>query len=143
LVQLRPPAIARCEMALAFARWVRDDLAPAAALTQSSIQRIDIAASYTCRPRNNVSGARLSEHGLANAIDVGAIVVSGQRVGISDAVRPAILFTEMRRAACARFTTVLGPGADAAHEHHLHLDLAQRRNGFRLCQWTQTDDPIP
>jgi hypothetical protein len=144
LVHLQPPAVARCGMALAFVHWVRDDLAPAATPFDGSLRRIDIAASYTCRPRNNVKGARLSEHGLANAIDISAIVVSsGGRIGISDPVRPAILFSEMRHTACARFTTVLGPGADAAHEHHLHLDLARRRGGFRICQWNQADDPNP
>jgi hypothetical protein len=29
---------------------------------------------------------------------------------------------------------VLGPGSDAFHDDHLHLDLAERRGGYRLCQ---------
>jgi hypothetical protein len=142
-VELQPAAVARCEMALAFARWVRDDVAPAATHFDGRLQRVEIAASYSCRPRNNIKGAKMSEHGLANAIDVGAIVLSkAGRVGISGPVRPAMLFAEMRRTACERFTTVLGPGSDAAHEHHLHLDLAKRRGGYRMCQWIQYD-PIP
>jgi len=32
---------------------------------------------------------------------------------------------------------VLGPGADRAHELHLHVDLAERRGGYRLCQWPE------
>ncbi|MEG4644742.1 extensin family protein [Paracoccus sp. APAP_BH8] len=28
----------------------------------------------------------------------------------------------------------LGPGANAAHVDHLHLDIKARRGGFRLCQ---------
>jgi hypothetical protein len=144
VVELRPPALARCEMAHAFARWIRDDLAPALTTHEGSLQRIEIAGSYTCRPRNNVAGARLSEHGLANAIDVGAVVLSkAGRIRIDEPTRPAILFSEMRRTACARFTTVLGPGADAAHAHHLHVDLARRRGGYRICQWHQADDPMP
>jgi hypothetical protein len=143
-VELRPAALVRCEMAHTFARWVRDDLVAALTPYEGYLQRLEIAASYTCRPRNNVSGARLSEHGLANAIDIAAIVLSaGGRIGISEPVRPAILFSEMKRSACARFTTVLGPGADAAHEHHLHVDLAHRRGGYRICQWNQADDPNP
>jgi hypothetical protein len=143
-VELRPAALVRCEMAHTFARWVRDDLVAALTPHEGSLQRLEIAASYTCRPRNNVSGARLSEHGLANAIDIAAIVLSaGGRIGISEPVRPAILFSEMKRSACARFATVLGPGADAAHEHHLHVDLARRRGGYRICQWNQADDPNP
>jgi len=143
-VELKPAVVARCEIALQFARWVRDDLAAAATPHDGTLQRIEIAASYSCRPRNNIAGARLSEHALANAIDVRAIVVSrGGRIAIDDPVRPAILFSEMRRSACARFTTVLGPGADAAHADHLHVDLRHRRNGYRICQWHQADEPMP
>ena len=43
--------------------------------------------------------------------------------------------TEFAAAACDRFTTVLGPGSDSYHETHIHLDLAQRYRGYRMCQW--------
>ena len=143
-VELRPAALARCEKALAFATWVREDLADAVRHAGGKLERIDVAASYSCRPRNNISGARLSEHGIANAIDVGALIVSGgRRIAIDDKSAPAILLAEMRLSACARFTTVLGPGADAAHEHHLHVDLARRRGGYRMCQWNLPDWPMP
>ncbi len=144
-VELRPAAIARCGMALAFARWVREDLAPSVAILDSGLKRIDIAASYHCRPRNNLDGARLSEHGLANAIDISALhVESGKRIAIVNAGEaPPYLFETIRVSACARFTTVLGPGADAAHADHVHLDLARRRGGFRLCQWPHAEWPSP
>jgi hypothetical protein len=143
-VELRPAAVARCEKALAFARWVREDLADAARYAGGRLERVEIAASYSCRPRNNVSGARLSEHGIANAIDVGALVLEkGRRIAIDDKNAPAVLLAEMRRSACERFTTVLGPGADAAHEHHLHVDLARRRGGYRMCQWNMPNWPMP
>jgi hypothetical protein len=41
---------------------------------------------------------------------------------------------EIRRAACQFFSTVLGPGSDAAHADHLHLDLRARKAGYRICQ---------
>lgn len=144
-VQLRPAAVARCEMALEFARWVREDLAPSVRVLESGLARIDIAASYSCRPRNNVAGARLSEHGLANAIDVSALHLDdGSRIAIvNSSDEPQYLFAEMRLSACKRFTTVLAPGADAAHHDHLHVDLARRRGGYRLCQWPHADWPFP
>jgi hypothetical protein len=37
---------------------------------------------------------------------------------------------------------VLGPGSDWYHEDHIHLDLAQRRNDYRICQWNVWD-PLP
>jgi hypothetical protein len=30
---------------------------------------------------------------------------------------------------------VLGPGSDGFHEEHIHVDLAERRSGNRLCHW--------
>jgi hypothetical protein len=43
---------------------------------------------------------------------------------------------------CARFTTVLGPGSDWYHEDHIHLDLMERRNNYKICQW-DVWDPLP
>ncbi|HEY0236230.1 MAG TPA: extensin family protein, partial [Afipia sp.] len=43
---------------------------------------------------------------------------------------------------CTRFMTVLGPGSDWYHEDHIHLDLAERRNNYKLCQWG-VYDPLP
>jgi len=97
-----------------------------------------VAASYVCRPRNNVKGAVLSEHGRANALDVRALGLADGRTVLVTATDVPALMVEMKRSACARFTTVLGPGADPSHEFHLHVDLAQRRGGYRICQW-----PLP
>jgi hypothetical protein len=46
------------------------------------------------------------------------------------------------RSVCARFPTVLGPGSDWYHEDHIHLDLIERRNNYRICQWN-VYDPLP
>ena len=143
-VELRPAAVARCEMAYEFAKWVREDLSRSIRPLNSGLKRIEIAASYHCRPRNNVAGARLSEHGLANAIDVGALVLDNNlRIAIVDPKAPQYLFAEMRLSTCKRFTTVLGPGSDAAHRNHVHLDLAKRRGGYRMCQWSHAEWLIP
>jgi hypothetical protein len=37
---------------------------------------------------------------------------------------------------------VLGPGSDGYHEDHIHLDLMERRNDYRICQWDVLD-PLP
>lgn len=142
-VTLRPSALIRCETAEAVADWVREELVPA---TQDygGVTRIEVAASYHCRPRNNVHGARMSEHGRANAIDIRAIVMKdGRRFGVDIPETPLQLLADLRRSACAYFTTVLGPGSDGYHEDHFHMDLAQRRNGYRLCQWQVPTPPEP
>jgi len=41
----------------------------------------------------------------------------------------------VRQSACMRFTTVLGPGSDDFHKTHIHLDLIERRDNYRICQW--------
>jgi hypothetical protein len=41
----------------------------------------------------------------------------------------------LRKSACERFMTVLGPGSDGYHENHVHVDLAKRRHDYRICQW--------
>jgi hypothetical protein len=142
-VTLRPAALIRCETAEAIADWVREELVPATE-AYSGLARIDVAASYHCRPRNNIRGALMSEHGRANALDVRAIVMNdGRRFGVDLPETPIQLLSDLRRSSCARFTTVLGPGSDGYHENHFHVDLAQRRGGYRLCQWNLPSPPLP
>jgi hypothetical protein len=142
-VTLRPSALIRCETAEAVADWVRDELVPATA-SYSGVARLEVAASYHCRPRNNVRGAQMSEHGRANAIDIRAVVMNdGRRFGVDLPETPIQLLADLRRGACARFTTVLGPGSDGYHENHFHMDLAQRRGGYRICQWHVPSPPEP
>ena len=49
----------------------------------------------------------------------------------------------LRESACHRFTTVLGPGSDGHHEGHIHLDVAERRHGYRICEWDVREPPPP
>jgi len=136
VVPLNPPAILRCPLAEAVADWVRDDIAPAAAKLGSNLASIVNYDSYSCRGRNRVAGAKLSEHGKANALDIRALNLANGV--IVEPTNPAVAkdFRDaMRRSACARFMTVLGPGSDGYHESHVHVDLAERTRGYRMCQW--------
>ncbi len=42
----------------------------------------------------------------------------------------------LRMTACGYFTTVLGPGADAAHEAHFHFDFGIHgaTPNYRICE---------
>ena len=132
----------RCEMAEAVADFVDHDVAPAAAALGSPLRAIQNYASYECRGRNRVAGAKLSEHGVANALDVRAVRLKDGRVVMpADANAPHMFRTAMKTAACDRFTTVLGPGSDGYHEDHIHLDRIERRGGYRMCQWDVRDEP--
>jgi hypothetical protein len=138
-VALTPTPTVRCEMAEAFARWVREDVAPALETPAARLTGASVDASFECRGRNRVVGAKISQHGFGNAIDVNAFSVGGKVFRLTDFSADKELRTRIKEAACARFTTVLGPGSDGYHESHVHLDIIERRGGFRLCQWDVRD----
>ena len=142
-IPLTPPATLRCKMAEALAHWVREDVSPAVTTLGAALRAIDNYDSYQCRGRNRVMGAKTSEHGLANALDVrGLRLANGNFADLTDRTLMKDFRENVRRSACARFMTVLGPGSDGFHESHIHLDLAERSRGFRMCQWDVLD-PIP
>jgi hypothetical protein len=123
-------------MAEMFADWVATGVAPAVGMTGNQLARIGVDTSYQCRTRNPMTESRMSEHATGNAIDVRELTLSdGDRLGLTDSSVNEELRSKVAASACSRFTTVLGPGADAHHEDHIHLDLRKRRSGYRICQW--------
>jgi len=143
LVSVKPAAILRCAMASAIADWIRTDMAPLAASLGSVISDLDNFDSFECRGRNRVAGAKLSEHGRANALDVRAFrLANGQSISLIDRTVSRDIRENLLHSACARFSTVLGPGSDWYHEDHIHLDLMERHNNYRICQWSIWD-PLP
>lgn len=141
-VAIKPAATLRCTMAAAIADWIRSDVAPLAEELGSRVSELDNRDSFECRGRNRVTGAKLSEHGRANALDVGALkLANGRTIDLTDRAVERDLREKVLGSVCARFTTVLGPGSDGYHENHIHLDMIQRRNGYRICQW-KIHDPV-
>jgi Extensin-like protein C-terminus len=139
-VAVEPPATLRCEMAETVVSFVRQDLAPATAAMGSALSAIENYDSYDCRGRNRVAGAKLSEHGLANALDIRSVrLKDGRVVRPADSGAPSGFRVAMKAAVCNRFTTVLGPGSDGYHEDHIHIDRIERLGGYRLCQWDLHD----
>ena len=139
-IALNPAAVTRCSMAEAVVRWVREEAAPLVAQQSAPLWSLTTAASFECRGRNRVVGAQLSQHGLANALDVRAFTLTdGKVLTLTDPAVSKDLRLRLQETACAHFTTVLGPGSDGYHEDHIHLDLAERRSGYRLCQWAVRD----
>ena len=85
VVALNPPPTIRCSMAEAVVEWVRADVGPAAASELGApLAAITNLDSYQCRGRNNIAGAKLSEHGKGNAIDVTVIKLAQRRRVQSD-----------------------------------------------------------
>jgi hypothetical protein len=137
-VAISPAATLNCETAEALALWVKESVVPAARRSFGAMPRAVVHDSaYVCRPRNNVAGARLSEHATANAVDIARIRFADRadvEVRTWPEGAPEGRFAKViRQESCAYFTTVLGPGSNTAHATHFHFDLAARRHGYRLC----------
>jgi hypothetical protein len=142
-VTVKPAAILRCKMATAIADWIRTDMVPIATKLGSTVSDLDNFDSFECRGRNRVAGALLSEHGKANALDVRAIkLANGKSINLTDRTVAREVRESVLHSACARFSTVLGPGSDWYHEDHIHLDVSERRSNYRICQWNVWD-PLP
>ncbi|MEI9806077.1 MAG: extensin family protein [Pseudolabrys sp.] len=141
-IAIKPAPYLRCLMAEQLTVWVRDEAAPRVAATGATLRTVDTYDDFDCRGRNRVVGAKMSEHGKGNAVDVRSLTFAdGRVVHLTDMTAPKDLRDDLRKFACARFSTVLGPGSDGYHESHIHLDLAERRNGYRICQWDVREPP--
>ncbi len=141
-VSVAPPATLRCTMAEQVAIWLREDVAPLALKRGAPLRGLDNFDSYECRGRNRARGATLSEHGRANALDVrGFKLANGELIRLTDVDVTKAWRESVRTSACARFSTVLGPGSDGNHEEHIHVDLAERRSGYKTCEW-QVREPV-
>jgi hypothetical protein len=135
-VAIGQKTVLNCRTAEALALWIRDVVIPAAQEHLKAVPtEIAQSSTYVCRTRNN--GAEMSEHAAGNAVDIGAIGFAHRpphslATAVADEAdagfRKAVL-----EGSCRYFTTVLAPGSDAAHADHLHLDMAERRNGYRIC----------
>ncbi len=79
-VALSPPAIVRCDLAETLVNWLENDLQPLAKKhLKSAIIKIETMSSYDCRNAYGRKTTRLSEHGLANAVDIGGFVTASAK----------------------------------------------------------------
>lgn len=137
-IEMNPAATLNCEMAVTFARWTRNELAPAARMRYlSGIAAINQGSSYSCR---RISGTGVpSEHAKGNALDLMSIdLENGREIDVRRpgffAFRQRGLLNRVRAEGCEYFTTVLGPGYNADHKDHFHFDIKDRKNGYRACR---------
>jgi hypothetical protein len=125
-ITLSQAATMDCTTANALDRWVTEGLRPA--FDGKQVVGLQVAAHYICRTRNNVRGARISEHGRGRAIDIaGIIFADGTILTVASNWNRAL--RQAYAAGCGIFGTTLGPGSDGYHEDHMHFDTARYRNG--------------
>ncbi len=85
-LKIKPAATVNCKYAARLARWVKKSLQPLAEKhLKSRVKTIHNVSSYACRNRYNAADTKLSEHALANALDIGALTLEdGTRVSVLD-----------------------------------------------------------
>jgi hypothetical protein len=129
-----------CAFAARLGRWTRDIAGPVVmGHAGSELAAVNTGPGLVCRRRVGGSRTKVSEHAKGNAIDIASFSVSDQRtlqIGseLDEAGQRAL--RAMRVSACGYFTTVLGPGANAAHERHFHFDYGKhgRTYNYRICE---------
>ena len=141
-VKLPGAPVLNCAFALRLSRWVAGSAAPIIAYqTGSTLKAVATGPGYQCRRRNRSKTGKLSEHAVGNAIDItGFIAGDGARFAVekraSGTKAEKQLLTALSTTGCGYFSTVLGPGSNAAHDTHFHFDHAKRGKNwnYRLCE---------
>ncbi|MDB5511590.1 MAG: extensin family protein [Enterovirga sp.] len=141
-IALPDEPVVACRYAAAFAPWLGRVAAPVAKAGRgSALVAVRTGPGFQCRGRNRQAGEKLSAHGEGLALDIaGLVFADGRTMTVVQGLAPEggghPAFEAIRTAACGWFTTVLGPGSDAFHTDHLHLDI--QRHGasdrYRICQ---------
>ena len=133
-IKLPEAPLLNCKFALQFSKWLGEAGAPIlAAQLNSPLDTLSTGPGFECRGRNGDGSAKISEHGYGNAVDITTLRM---RDGKVINVAGSKLFDGFRTSACGYFTTVLGPGSNAAHEKHFHFDLGVhgKSGNYRICE---------
>jgi hypothetical protein len=124
-VVIDPPATVSCPVARELSDWLSDTVQPEAkALFGSTVVGLKNATSYSCRNRYGSATAPLSEHALANALDVSEFVLaSGDRITVLDSWPKAVVSTPpvpLRPPSSPKQAPpgAAAPSADKAADHH-------------------------
>lgn len=142
-VRLLPPPTVSCETALAISLWLNTSLQPLSrGVFGRELTALRVGGGHECRRRNRQTQGSMSEHATGRALDIFAFQLGDEKSGglAVSVERPNGLeqtrfLDAVRQSACGAFMTVLGPGSDAAHANHLHIDIQRRRAASsRFCQ---------
>jgi hypothetical protein len=139
-VHLPEEPIVSCEFAERLTDWLGHLVTPLiAGRMAADLRAMRTGPGYECRNRNGAAIGKLSAHAVGKAIDISGFELSnGKFIPVKpdgdEAMRNVV--DSVRTAACGWFTTVLGPGSDAAHTDHLHVDIALHGTSdrYRICQ---------
>jgi hypothetical protein len=85
-VVIDPPATITCPLAAGLSAWLKNKVEPdAKAMLGTEVVKLTNASSYVCRNRYGGTDTPISEHALANALDVSTFVLaSGDHLTVLD-----------------------------------------------------------
>lgn len=134
--------ILNCVFAKRFTSWVADVAAPVVkAHTDEALAAIVTGPGYECRTRNGDTTTKISEHASGNAVDIVSFKLADKEsMPVANVAKTSHVESRwlmaLRVSACGYFTTVLGPGANAAHAEHYHFDLGLhgKSGNYRICE---------
>ncbi len=139
-LRLTEEPVLSCRFAERLTGWLADLAAPLiAGRLAAEVKAVRTGPGYECRNRNRAASGKLSAHAVGQAVDIsGFELANGKALHVKpdgdDGMRAAV--DALRVAACGWFTTVLGPGSDAAHTDHMHVDIMVHGSSdrYRICQ---------
>ncbi|MDQ6702592.1 MAG: extensin family protein [Pseudomonadota bacterium] len=129
-----------CRFGERFGHWLRDLVAPLIAGELAvELKSVRTGPGYECRNSNRADAGKISAHASGLAADVASFeLANGRTLAIKPNGDEYLRATvdAIRVAACGWFTTVLGPGSDAAHADHIHVDILQHGSSdrYHICQ---------
>ncbi len=137
---LGSPVVLSCPAALSFVMWERHALQPAAVRHLGApLVSLEHLGSYACRNVNTgeggPQGGRRSRHATADAFDVAGFTqrdrrrITVRRDWAGDDAQ-ALFLRDAHAGACRFFDGVLGPGYNAVHADHFHLEIG----GWGACR---------
>src|SRR5262249_24291972 len=123
-----------------FGHWLRDLVVPLIAGELAvELKSVRTGPGHECRNMNGAKVGKISAHSSGIAADLVSFeLANGKTLSVKldgdDHMRAT--FAAVRVAACGWFMTVLGPGSDAAHAEHMHVDILQHGSSdrYRICQ---------
>lgn len=140
-IAFTPPVALSCAMAGKVALWLKTSVRP---LTRgyfgADLVGLHVGGGQECRRRNRAATGPVSEHATGRALDIFAFETLGApatRISVEkpDGTVQRDYLLALRQSACGAFSTSLGPGADAAHANHIHVDIQMRRSpASKFCE---------
>jgi len=140
LIKFQQKPVMACDFAALLGRWTGEIAGPViAAYAGEQLRSVATGPGIVCRNRVGGAKTKISEHAKGNALDITGFQLSGKRslqIGSKLGSSEKQALKALRTSACGYFTTVLGPGANSAHNHHFHIDYAKRGKSYnyRICE---------